>query len=124
MRIPKGPFQGATNALLYALLMGGDCMEYRKILVAYDQVSTLDPPEGTQYAMIILEAELDPLDPDLSKPVVRICESASIEASSSVGMPVSHLSIIDIKGEKNLENFTASGIENGKLHTLHVQFYG
>jgi hypothetical protein len=121
MRIPKGPFQGATNGLLYALLTGGDCIEYKEMLVSSSVPIALDPPVDAHYALVVVEA--DPENEDKQK-AIRITESSDFPPSATSGIPLGNLSVYEVKGRKNMESFSAIGIESEKEHWLRIQFYG
>jgi hypothetical protein len=121
MRIPKAPFQGATNGLLYALLTGGDCLEYRDILVLSNVAKLLDPPADAQYALFVVEADVTSDD---KQRAIRISESIETAPTATSGIPLRDLSVYEVKGRKNMESFSAIGIESEKEHWLRVQFYG
>lgn len=123
MKIPKAPYHGTTNGLLYAVLTGGDCVGYEDIQVDDHSLPALNPPEDAEYALIVIEADATTAD---KVKVVRIKEYTSEDAfpTSSVGIPLGDLSVYEVKGKKNMQSFRAISIEAGKVHIFRVQYYG
>jgi hypothetical protein len=123
MKIPKEPYHGITNGLLYSILTGGDCVGYEDIEIDDHTMPLLTPPESADYALIVVEA--DPSTVNKSK-VIRIKEYIAGDTfpTSSVGIPLGDLSVYEVKGKKNMKNFRAISIEAGKVHILRVQYYG
>lgn len=123
MKIPRPPYHGATNELLYALLTGGDCIGYEDLQITHGYAFRLSVPLKVTYAMIIVEADASASD---KSEVIRFKEfdSENNSPSPSSGMPLGHLSIYEVKGAHNLAHFQAIGIEENKVHTLRIQYFG
>jgi hypothetical protein len=123
MKIPKAPYHGTANGLLYALLSGGDCVGYEDLEIDDISMPSLNPPENGEYALIVVEA--DPTTTDKSK-VIRIKEFIEDDSfpTSAIGIPLGDFSVYEVKGKKNMQDFRAISIEAGKLHILRVQYYG
>lgn len=123
MKLPKPPFHGLTNELLYAILAGVDCLGYENLEVSDFGMVSLTPPENAVWAMLVLEA--DPTTADKTR-AIRFCDLFEDEEFPTAfeGVPLGHLGYYRIKGKKNLQNFRAIGVEAGKTHSLKVQYYG
>jgi hypothetical protein len=123
MKIPKAPYHGTANGLLYALLSGGDCVGYEDLEIDDSTMPSLNPPNDAEYALIVVEA--DPSTTDKSK-VIRIKEFIEDNAfpTSTIGIPLGDFSVYEVKGKKNMQNFRAISIEASKQHIFRVQYYG
>ncbi|MFN8414813.1 MAG: hypothetical protein U0U66_00630 [Cytophagaceae bacterium] len=123
MKIPSPPYHGATNELLYALLTGGDCIGYEDLSIYSMYPSGLSYPEKTAYALIVVEADTSTSN---KAEVLRFREfdSQNMPPTDYSGMPLGHLSIYEVKGAHNLAHFQAIGIEQNKVHTLRIQYFG
>jgi hypothetical protein len=119
MKIPKPPFHETSNALLYALLTGGECAGFETLLVDADNVSALNPPENSVYALLVMEA--DETSADKSR-VGRFREDGE-QPTALEGIPLGDLTTYEVKGKFNLLNFLIIGIEAGKVHSLRVQYF-
>ena len=123
MKIPRPPYHGATNELLYALLTGGDCIGYEDLPIYSMYPNGLSYPDKTAYALVIVEADAS----TSNKAQVmwfREFDSQNIPPTALSGMPLGHLSIYEVKGAHNLAHFQAIGIEPNKVHTLRIQYFG
>lgn len=123
MKIPLPPYHGATNELLYALLTGGDCIGYEDLSIYSTYAIGLSYPVNAVYAILIVEADPSTVDKSM---VVRIREfdSQNMPPTAVSGMPLGHLSVYEVKGVHNLAHFQAKGIEENKVHTLRIQYFG
>ena len=123
MLIPKPPYHGANNNLLYAILTGGDCLAYQELLVDSITPKGLTFPAGTVYALIIVEANSGTAD---KTKVIRFKEADNVSNPPTAvrGIPLGDLSVYEVKGTSNLTNFKVIGIEAGKVHSLKIQYFG
>lgn len=123
MKIPRPPYHSVTNELLYALFTGGDCIGYEDLSIYSTYAMGLSYPVKAVYALIVVEA--DPSTSDKSK-VVRFREfdSENLRPTAISGIPLGNLAMYQVKGEHNLAHFQAIGIEENKVHTLRIQYFG
>jgi hypothetical protein len=120
MKIPNSPFLALDQELLMTLFLGGDCIGYQNIEVGNFAPSTLTVPHGAVYALIIAEA--DPGVTNKSR-IMRFKETTE-EPTDTDGMPMGDLSVYEVKGAVNMQNFKIISIESGVLHVLRVQYFG
>ena len=131
-KIPLPPFKFADPMvglkgvceLLYAIISGGKCIGYQEILVSDVALSELSIPEGTVYALLILEADTT-YGGDKSRLVrYKQFDTELNPPSDTIGMPIGDLGVLEIKDFENLKGFKAIGIQVGYTHTLRVEYYG
>ena len=123
MKIPPPPYNEVASELLYALLTGGDCIGYQDLDIDSIYAMGLNYPDKAVYASIIVEA--DPTTIDKTR-VIRFREHdwGSNLPTASSGIPLGHLSTYKVMGKHNLRNFQAISVEENKIHTLRIQYYG
>lgn len=123
-RIPKPSFKSTTEDLLYAMLMGGICRGREDLEVDDSTVIQLTPPDGASYALIQVEA--DSSSSDVNKAIVFRQDAGTPDGSSSpkVGQVQGDGGVFDVKGTNNMSAFRVIGIEAGKTHVLHIEYFG
>jgi hypothetical protein len=120
MKIPKLFLHDTLTDWLSTLFFQGECIGSETLYVSWYYPATLYPPDGAQYALIIVEAS--PGVPDKSK-VIRFKEDGSY-LSSYYGMPLGDLGVYEVKGKENMQRFQMIGIEPYYGHQVNVQYYG
>lgn len=122
MKIPRLPFHNVLAELLYSLIIGGECIGYEDLYVYAPYTFQLTVPEGALYALIVCEADV--ISTDKTK-VIRFkqLDPNLTTVNPYAGVPLGDLGVVEIKGKKNLENFRATGINNGEYHLLRIEYY-
>lgn len=123
------PFSQSQEQLLYALLIGGKCLESRSILVGANAIVRLPTVDKAQYALLIIEANSNTSD---KAKVLRLAEAHlspngeawTVDELKAHGLPLGDLSAIEVKGTDNLAQAVLVGIEAGLSHRVNVQYYG
>lgn len=81
--------------------------------------TTLDIPEGAQYAHIIVEASDSATD---KTKVIRFWEDGSYPNAYN-GMPLGDLGTYEVKGKENMQRFKMIGIQAYNMHQVQVQYF-
>jgi len=132
MRLPNGRFSEMTHNLLYGLLMGGDAIGFERLIIDSDLIPKKfgEVPDNARYALIVLEADATS-KADITcrylqaPPKFDQASGLYIEQLSvTVGMPLDHKAITEIKDVENLKNFRILNTEPGKINLLMVEYFG
>lgn len=115
-----------THELLWGMLTGLNCLGYAEIDVTELLALPLPPypnviPEVAYKALIVVEA--DPLSTNKTR-CVRFTEDITNPPTAVFGMPLGDLSIYEVGGQGNMDNFRIIGIEAGRTHKVRIQYYG
>ncbi len=92
---------------------------FEELTVDHSEAQSLKVPDDAVSAEIHIEADSTTTNP---RHAVRYKQNGTDPTKSS-GMRLGDEDIIEVYGKANLDNFKAIGIENGKSHTLQIQYY-
>lgn len=130
VKIPRGPFpvykdlgEGIqkTNELLFSMISGGRCLAFTEFLADDAVYGLTDVPEGTLYALIVVE-----VIPGYggSNDILSRYRQDGVDPTFDSGMPMGHLGVVEIKGADNLKAFRITTATPGFGHIVRVEYYG
>jgi hypothetical protein len=92
---------------------------YQDLVVDHSEVKNLTVPDNAVSATIMVEAD----DSSTSKGRVIRYKKNGIDPTDSSGFGLGDNDIYEPAGKVNLDNLRFIGIEDGKSHTLRIQYY-
>ena len=93
---------------------GFKAFSYQQLTVT-GTLSNLTVPEGSRYALIVVES-------DISTICARYLETGQTTVSSGIGMPLLNGTVFDIEDMQNLTSFQVIQ-EAAGTHKLNIQYY-
>ncbi len=121
MRIPRPPFFGILQDLLYTLFLQGECVGFEVLQVNSFVPQQLTIPSEAQYALIIIRSDANAPDKNY---VVNILEAdPNIFFVSNGGFPLGDFGKYQVSGKENMKNTRLIAVD-GYTHNAYIQYFG